>query len=100
MQSESNLLWIDLEMTGLDEEVHHIIEIASIITDKDLNLLAEGPNLAIYQPQEILDLMDDWCQTTHGNSGLVKRIMESDVTVLDALNATIEFASQWIKAGK
>ncbi|PWD86650.1 oligoribonuclease [Ignatzschineria cameli] len=100
MQSESNLLWIDLEMTGLDEEIHHIIEIASIITDKDLNLLAEGPNLAIYQPQEILDLMDDWCQTTHGNSGLVKRIMESDVTVLDAMNETIEFASQWIPAGK
>ena len=53
---DSNLLWIDLEMTGLDEDVHHIIEIASIITDKDLNVLAEGPNLAIYQPEEILGL--------------------------------------------
>ncbi|MDM1545092.1 oligoribonuclease [Ignatzschineria indica] len=100
MQSESNLLWIDLEMTGLDEEIHHIIEIASIITDKDLNFLAEGPNLAIYQPQEILDLMDDWCQTTHGNSGLIKRIKESDITVTDAMNATLQFASQWIPAGK
>lgn len=100
MQSESNLLWIDLEMTGLDEEIHHIIEIASIVTDKELNLLAEGPNLAIYQPQETLDLMDDWCQTTHGNSGLIERIQNSDVSVYEAMNATIEFAAQWIPAGK
>ena len=100
MQADSNLLWIDLEMTGLDEETHHIIEIASIITDKDLNVLAEGPNLAIYQPEEILALMDDWCQTTHGNSGLTARIRDSKVSVLDAMNATIEFAQKWIPAGK
>ncbi len=100
MQSESNLLWIDLEMTGLNEDIHHIIEIASIITDKDLNVLAEGPNLAIYQPEEILDLMDDWCQTTHGNSGLTARIRASKVSVQDAMNATIEFAEKWIPAGK
>ncbi len=100
MQVDSNLLWIDLEMTGLDEETHHIIEIASIITDKDLNVLAEGPNLAIYQPEEILALMDNWCQTTHGNSGLTARIRDSKVSVLDAMNATIEFAQQWIPTGK
>ena len=100
MQAESNLLWIDLEMTGLDEDIHHIIEIASIITDKDLNVLAEGPNLAIYQSEEILDLMDDWCQTTHGNSGLTARIRESNVSVQEAMNATIEFAEKWIPAGK
>lgn len=100
MQADSNLLWIDLEMTGLDEEVHHIIEIASIVTDKDLNVLAEGPNLAIYQPEEILDLMDDWCQTTHGNSGLTARIRESETSVQEAMQATIDFASQWIPHGK
>lgn len=100
MQLDSNLLWIDLEMTGLDEDIHHIIEIASIVTDKDLNVLAEGPNLAISQPQEILDLMDEWCQTTHGNSGLVARIQTSTTSVSDAMNATIAFANQWIPAGK
>lgn len=100
MQADSNLLWIDLEMTGLDEEVHHIIEIASIITDKDLNVLAEGPNLAIYQPEEILSLMDEWCQTTHGNSGLTARIRESKISVQEAMQATIEFSKKWIPEGK
>lgn len=100
MQNENNLLWIDLEMTGLDEDVHHIIEIASIITDKDLNVLAEGPNLAIYQPEEILALMDEWCQTTHGNSGLTARVQKSKVSVEDAMLATIEFSEKWIPAGK
>lgn len=100
MQADSNLLWIDLEMTGLDEDVHHIIEIASIITDKDLNVLAEGPNLAIYQPEEILDLMDEWCQTTHGNSGLTARIRESKVSIDEAMQATIDFTEKWIPSGK
>lgn len=100
MQNERNLLWIDLEMTGLDEDVHHIIEIASIITDKDLNILAEGPNLAIHQPEEILALMDDWCQTTHGNSGLTARVQESSVSIEDAMLATIKFTEKWIPAGK
>lgn len=100
MQVDSNLLWIDLEMTGLDEEIHHIIEIASIITDKDLNVLAQGPNLAIYQPEEILNLMDEWCQTTHGNSGLTARIKESKTSVEEAMQATIDFAIKWIPEGK
>ncbi len=99
MQNRENLLWIDLEMTGLDEEIHHIIEIASIVTDKDLNILAEGPSLAIYQPEAILALMDEWCQNTHGQSGLTARIRKSTVDITMAMEATIEFASQWIPAG-
>lgn len=99
MQNRENLLWIDLEMTGLDEEIHHIIEIASIVTDKELNILAEGPTLAIYQPESILALMDEWCQNTHGSSGLTARIRDSKISVEMAMNATIDFASQWIPAG-
>ncbi len=95
-QSVDNLLWIDLEMTGLDEEIHHIIEIASIVTDKELNILAEGPNLAIHQPDSILALMDEWCQTTHGNSGLTKRVQESTISLEEAERATLEFAKRWI----
>lgn len=100
MQAESNLLWIDLEMTGLDEEIHHIIEIASIVTDKDLNVLAEGPNIAIHQSDEVLALMDDWCTTTHGESGLTARVKASKYSVKEAMEATLEFTQQWIPAGK
>ncbi len=100
MQNDLNLLWIDLEMTGLDEEIHHIIEIASIVTDKDLNILEEGPTIAISQPNSILDLMDEWCQKTHGESGLVKRVQESTISVHDAMEQTVEFAQKWIPAGK
>ena len=66
LQSRDNLIWIDLEMTGLDPKKEKIIEIATLITDSDLNILAEGPNLVISQPIEILDSMDDWNQTQHG----------------------------------
>ena len=75
--SDQNLIWIDLEMTGLDPETHKIIEIATIVTDAQLNILAEGPVLAIHQPEAELAKMDDWCTTTHTNSGLVERIRQS-----------------------
>ncbi|HIF9182623.1 TPA: oligoribonuclease [Photobacterium damselae] len=94
--NEQNLIWIDLEMTGLDPETHKIIEIATIVTDAQLNILAEGPVLAIHQPEEELAKMDDWCTTTHTNSGLVERIRQSKITEQEAVRQTIEFLEKWV----
>ena len=80
MQSTKNLIWIDLEMTGLNPDQNVIIEIASLITDSQLNILAEGPSLAIYQPDEVLASMDEWNTTQHGQSGLIERIKQSKIT--------------------
>ncbi|WP_394249816.1 oligoribonuclease [Vibrio profundi] len=98
--SDQNLIWVDLEMTGLNPETHKIIEIASIVTDSQLNILAEGPVLAIHQPDSELDKMDEWCTTTHTGSGLVKRVKESSVSEQEAVNQTIEFLKKWVPAGK
>ena len=98
--SDQNLIWVDLEMTGLDPETHKIIEIATIVTDSELNILAEGPVLAIHQPQSELDKMDEWCTTTHTGRGLVKRIQESTVSEQDAIQQTIEFLEKWVPKGK
>ena len=98
--SDQNLIWVDLEMTGLDPETHKIIEIASIVTDSELNILAEGPVLAVKQPQEELDKMDDWCTNTHTASGLVDRVKASDVDEEDAVRQTIEFLEKWVPKGK
>ena len=98
--SDQNLIWVDLEMTGLDPETHKIIEIATIVTDSELNILAEGPVLAIHQPQSELDKMDEWCTTTHPGSGLVKRILESTITEQDAIEQTIAFLEKWVPKGK
>ena len=100
MERSENLVWIDLEMTGLDPETCHIIEIATIVTDKDLNILAEGPNLAIHQPKEIMDAMDEWCTKTHGNSGLTERVLTSPISMAEAERQTIEFLNQWVEPGK
>ncbi|ARR48250.1 oligoribonuclease [Photobacterium damselae subsp. damselae] len=97
--NEQNLIWIDLEMTGLDPETHKIIEIATIVTDAQLNILAEGPVLAIHQPEEELAKMDDWCTTTHTNSGLVERIRQSKITEHEAVRQTIEFLEKWVPKG-
>lgn len=97
--NEQNLIWIDLEMTGLDPETHKIIEIATIVTDAQLNILAEGPVLAIHQPEEELAKMDDWCTTTHTNSGLVERIRQSKITEQEAVRQTIEFLEKWVPKG-
>lgn len=99
-KSASNLVWLDLEMTGLDHNNDVIIEIATIITDKDLNILAEGPNLAIAQPENKLSLMDDWCVKTHTNSGLVARVRDSKITVSDAEQQTLEFIKEWVPSKK
>lgn len=98
--SDDNLIWVDLEMTGLDPEQHKIIEIASIVTDSQLNILAEGPVIAISQPQQELDKMDDWCTNTHTSSGLVARVQASDVTEQQAVEQTIAFLEKWVPKGK
>lgn len=97
--SDQNLIWIDLEMTGLDPETHKIIEIATIVTDAQLNILAEGPTLAIHQPESELDKMDDWCTNTHTNSGLVERIRQSQLSEEDAVRETIAFLEKWVPKG-
>lgn len=97
--SPESLGWIDLEMTGLDHNTCVIIEIASLVTDKDLNVIAEGPVLAIHQPQPILDAMDDWNKKHHGESGLIKRVQESKTSTQDAEEQTLAFLSQYIPPG-
>lgn len=98
--SEDNLIWIDLEMTGLEPETDTIIEIATIVTDKDLNVLGEGPNLAIYQPKAVMDAMDEWCTEHHGASGLTARVLNSPISMAEAEAQTIAFLEKYIPAGK
>jgi oligoribonuclease len=95
-----NLIWIDLEMTGLSPERDRIIEIATVVTDKDLNILAEGPVLAVHQSDQLLEGMDEWNTRQHGGSGLTKRVRQSSTSEAEAAAATIEFLSQWVPAGK
>jgi oligoribonuclease len=94
-----NLVWIDLEMTGLDPDRDHIIEIATIVTDKDLNVLAEGPMLAIHQPDAVLDAMDEWNRTHHGDSGLTARVRASTLDAAAAEAATLTFLADYVPAG-
>lgn len=91
-----NLIWIDLEMTGLDTERDAIIEIATLVTDKDLNVLAEGPVMAIHQPEAMLAGMDEWNTRQHGQSGLVERVRNSTATLAEAEQATIAFLKQFV----
>ena len=96
----SRLIWIDLEMTGLDTVNDHIIEIATVVTDKDLNVLAEGPMLAIHQPESVLQAMDEWNQRQHGGSGLIQRIRDSATTLASAEQQTLSFLSAWLDKGQ
>jgi oligoribonuclease len=89
-----NLIWIDLEMTGLDTTADHIIEIATIVTDGALNVVAEGPVLAIHQDDEVLERMDEWNRTTHGGTGLLQRVRDSRLTAADAETQTLEFLAR------
>ncbi|VAX77116.1 Oligoribonuclease [Serratia symbiotica] len=98
--NENNLIWIDLEMTGLDPEYDRIIEIATLVTDANLNILSEGPVFAIHQSNEQLSLMNDWNMRTHMGSGLMARVQASHVDTRAAEMATIAFLRQWIPAGK
>lgn len=97
---DTNLVWLDLEMTGLEPETDVILEIATIVTDSQLNILAEGPEFAIHQPDQVLDNMSPWCIEHHGNSGLTQRCRESKVSLKQATQATIEFISQYVDKGK
>lgn len=98
--NENNLIWIDLEMTGLNPDRDRIIEIATIVTDADLNILAEGPVLAIHQNEQALSAMDDWNQKTHGESGLVERIRQSKISEQEAELKTLTFLQQYVPSGK
>lgn len=98
--SENNLIWIDLEMTGLSPENDVIIEIATIVTDSDLKALAEGPVIAVHQSDEILDGMDEWNTRQHGGSGLVDRVKASQISTKEAEQQTIDFLQQWVPKGK
>lgn len=98
-ETSQRMVWIDLEMTGLDLERESIIEIATVITDSELNILATGPNLAIKVSQELLDGMDEWNTRHHHGSGLVQRIHEEGKNLNDAEQATVEFLKEWIEPG-
>lgn len=93
---EQRMVWIDLEMTGLDIEKESIIEIATIITDSELNILAQGPNLAIKVSEELIEGMDEWNTTHHHQSGLVDRIRTVGVSIEEAQQKTIEFLREWV----
>jgi oligoribonuclease len=94
--SKNNLVWMDLEMTGLDPESAAIIEIATVITDGELNIIAEGQNIVVHQPDSILDAMDDWCTKHHGDSGLTARVRASTVSVHEAEQKTLAFVRQYV----
>jgi oligoribonuclease len=98
-QDANNLIWIDLEMTGLDTANDRIIEIATIMTDAQLNILAEGPVLAIHQPDEVMEGMDAWNTRQHAKSGLTERVGKSTLTEADAEQQTIGFLDAYVPAG-
>lgn len=97
-QGADNLIWIDLEMTGLDPDNDLIIEIATVVTDKHLNILAEGPVMAVHQSDAALAAMDDWNQQHHGQSGLIQRVKDSKIDAAEAEASTIAFLQQWVPA--
>ncbi len=98
--NEFNLVWVDMEMTGLDPDKERIIEVAVVVTDSELNIIGEGPVFAIHQPDEVLDAMDAWNKGTHGRSGLIERVKASTVTEADAEEALIAFLKKYVPAGK
>ena len=99
-KNEQNLVWIDLEMTGLDTQKDTIIEIATIVTDSDLNILEEGPVMAIFTPDSVLNKMDLWCTTQHNSSGLISRVKNSSISLEDAELETLDFLQDLVPQGK
>ncbi|HEX7026777.1 MAG TPA: oligoribonuclease [Gammaproteobacteria bacterium] len=97
--NNENLIWIDLEMTGLDTTRDAIIEIATIVTDKQLDILAEGPVLAIHQPNDLLEAMDEWNTRQHTSSGLVERVKASSIDAHEAERQTLNFVSKYVEKG-
>ncbi len=98
--NEFNLVWVDMEMTGLNPETDRIIEVAVVVTDSNLNILAEGPVFAIHQPDAIMNGMDAWNKGTHGRSGLIERVKASTINEADAESAIIDFLKRFVRAGK
>ena len=94
-----NLIWIDLEMTGLDPDSDRIIEVATVVTDPNLNVLDEGPSLVINQSNALLDSMDEWNTAQHGRSGLTDRVRSSVLTEKEAMNQTLDFLKKWVPEG-
>nr|WP_315400986.1 oligoribonuclease [uncultured Duganella sp.] len=99
-QSEMNLVWVDMEMTGLEPDTDRIIEVAVVVTDMHLNVLAEGPVMVVHQSDAVLDGMDAWNKGTHGRSGLIDKVKASTVTEAQAEEELIKFMKQWVPKGK
>ncbi|SDW39804.1 oligoribonuclease [Marinobacter mobilis] len=100
MSASDRLVWIDLEMTGLDPERERIIEIATIVTNSELEIIAEGPVIAVHQPDSLLDAMDEWCTRTHGENGLTQRVRDSKVSEAEAEQQTIAFLQEHLESGQ
>lgn len=98
--NEFNLVWVDMEMTGLNPDSDRIIEVAVVVTDSELNIIGEGPVLAIHQSDEVLDGMDAWNKGTHGRSGLIERVKASTVTEAEAEAVLVEFLKKYVPNGK
>ncbi len=100
MDNDTNLIWVDLEMTGLDVDKENIIEIATIVTDAQLNELAAGPELVIHQSNELLDAMDKWNTNQHGKSGLTQAVRDSKISLKQAEQETLSFLEEYVPRGK
>lgn len=100
MASNDRLVWIDLEMTGLDPERERIIEMATLITDSELTIVAEGPVIAVHQPDSLLDAMDEWCTRTHGQTGLTQRVRQSRISEAEAEQQTLAFLQEHLEPGQ
>ncbi len=96
----SPLVWVDMEMTGLNPLRDHVLEIATLITDNDLNILAEGPEFVVHQSQELFNLMDDWNKEHHTKSGLWKKVIESNISLKDAESLTLDFIKKYCRERK
>ncbi|PAV82246.1 hypothetical protein WR25_24502 [Diploscapter pachys] len=99
VDKSQNMVWVDLEMTGLNVDKHTIVEIATIVTDGQLNIIAEGPNLVIHQSEEVLDKMDDWCKNTFAKNGLTERIRNSKISLAEAEQQTLDFLAKYTNKG-